>query len=167
MKDYLKDNLSKKEKGFVKAIIRNTAITFLKSYLRIQEKEVLSLDNIDDDGINAIEKKFLATYDGYSFVDKILETKILRDISALKPYTRYEKEKIIKILNNLAYEAGLEKFIAPLTFNEKLVVFLFYVVEYQLNQVSLLLDCAESTVWRNDKSIKSKFRKIKEELENE
>lgn len=165
MKDYLKDNLSKNEKAFVRGIIRNASLHFLKDYLKVQEREVMSLDDIDNkENKNAFERKFLSFYDNYNFIDKILETEILRDISALTPYTQYEKEKIVKLVDNLAYEAGLEKFIAPLTFEEKLVVFFVYIVEYQINEVVVLLNMGRSSIWRYDNSLKDKISKVKEEL---
>ena len=92
-----------------------------------------------------------------------METKILKDISDLKPYTKYEKEKIVEMLNGIASKTELSIYIKPLTFNEKLVVFLLYLENYQVNEVAILLNISRMTIWRMDKSIKNKISKIRME----
>ena len=71
------------------------------------------------------------------------------------------------MLENIALNSGLNRFIVPLTFNEKLVVLLLYLENYQVNEVAVLLGVNRKTIWQRDRSIKNKIKKIKEEVENE
>ena len=160
MKDYLKESLSSDEKAFIYGIIRKTALKFVREYVKVEQKEILCLDSDD------MPEDLLIDYNSSNLVDKILETEILRGNADLKSYSQNEKEEIVKTLENLAIESGLKEFIAPLTFNEKLVVFLIYVEHYDINTVAILLDINRSTIWRRDKSIKKKILKVKEKISN-
>lgn len=160
MKDYLKDSLSDEEERYIYGIINKTVLKYFRETSKT-EKEIISIDD------NDFPEDLLAIDDKYNFVNKILETKILRDVCALKPYSQYEKEKIVETLDNIANETGISMFITPLTFNEKLVVFLFYIENYQVNEVATLLNISRIAVWKRDKSIKNKIQNVKEKLENE
>ena len=160
MKNYLTEPLTEDEKAFIYGIIKKTSLKFIREFTKIQKNEILLLDNE-----NAPEE-ILTDTSNTDLVDKILETKILRDISDLKPYSQYEKEKIVDTLERIALDAGLKNFITPLTFNEKLVVFLLYIENYQVNEVSILLDISRVAVWKRDKSIKNKINIVKENLKN-
>lgn len=160
MKDYLKESLSNDEEKYLIGIINKTVLKFFRESSNNFEKESISIDNDD------FPEEMLSVDDKYNLVNKILETKILRDISTLKPYTKYEQEKIVETLEGIAKEAGLSMFITPLTFNEKLVVFLFYIEGYQVNEVATLLDVTRMAIWKRDTSIKRKIKKVKEELTN-
>ncbi len=161
MKDYLRDDLSDDEISFICGIIRKTSLKFIRNFTKVQQNELLCLDS------DEIPEELLIDEQSTNLVDKILETKILRDISDLKPYSQYEKEKVVKTLEKLALEACLKDFITPLTFNEKLVVFLLYVESYEVNEVAALLNVDRTTIWRRDKSIKNKIKKVKEKMKNE
>lgn len=161
MKDYLKDPLSDEEKKYIYGIIYKTVLKFQRIISRKLEKESISID--DDE----FPEELLAVYDTYNFGNDFSELKILRDISALKPYTRDEQERIVEILERIAKDAGLSVFITPLTFNEKLVVFLLYLTKYQVNQVAILLNVDRRTICNRENSIKNKFNKIKEGKKNE
>lgn len=160
MKDYLKEMLSDDEKAYIYGIIEKTSYKFMKGIYKVKQNETLCLS---DESIN---EDLLCSEDSFNIIDKILENKILRDVSALNPYTQYEKEKTVQILDNFALEAGLESFIAPLTFNEKLVVFLLYIENYQVNEVAILLGVTRMAIWKRDKSIKNKIREVKEKMKN-
>ena len=58
------------------------------------------------------------------------------------------------------------RFIAPLTFNEKLVVFLLYIENYQINEICILLQVTRMAIWKRDKSIKKKINEVKEKMKN-
>lgn len=163
MKNYLKDNLTDEEIAYIYGIIKKASLKFKKKYYKIMRNEENHFFYDD-----SYDKELLQTEENeeFNFINKILETKILRDITALKPYSQYEKEKIVKMLDNFACESGLDRFIAPLTFNEKLVVFLLYMENYQVNEVAILLNVSRIAIWKRDKSIKNKIQKIKEELSN-
>lgn len=162
MKDYLKEKLTQEEISYVRGIIKKTVNTYLKKCYKISQNESLCLDD------ESFDKEFIdqKNYNEDNFINKILDTKILRDISALKPYTQYEQEKIVELMDNYAHDSGIEHLIAPLTFNEKLVVFLLYIENYQVNEVAILLGISRIAVWKRDKSIKSKIQKIKEDARN-
>lgn len=148
------------EKGYIYGIINKTVLKYFRESKDKLDRESISID--DDD----FPEELLSIEDRYNFVNKILETKIERDIYALKTYSKDEKEKIVETLENIAAESGLSKFITPLTFNEKLVVFLVYIENYQVNEVAVLLNTTRMSIWRRDKSIKKKILKVKEELKN-
>ena len=160
MKDYLKEPLSDEERAFVYGVIRKALLKFIREYTKVKDNEVLLSDRI------SVPEDKLADTTNYDFVDKILENKILRDISALKPYTKYEKEKIVETLEKIALESGLMRFITPLTFNEKLVVFLLYIENYQINEICILLEVTRMAIWKRDKSIKKKISEVKENMKN-
>lgn len=120
MKDYLKGSLSDEEKRYIYGIINKTVLKYFRKSDNKLEKESISIND------NNFPEKLLARNDKYNLVNKILETKILRDIYALKPYSKYGKEKIVEALESIATESGLSMFIIPLAFNEKLMVFLLY-----------------------------------------
>lgn len=160
MKNYLVHPLTEDERAFIFGIIRKTSLKFIREYSKIEKNEVLILDNEN------VPEEILKDKSAPDLVDKILETKILRDISDLKPYSQYEKEKIVETLERIALNAGLKDFITPLTFKEKLVVFLLYVENYQVNEVSILLNISRVAVWKRDKSIKEKINNVKEKLKN-
>ncbi len=160
MKDYLKEKLSDEEKRYIYGIINKTILKYFRESDNKIENESISIDDED------FPEELLAIDDKYNLVNKILDTKILRDICALKPYSQYEKEKIVETLDSIASESGLSMFITPLTFNEKLVVFLFYIENYQVNEVAILLNTTRMSIWRRDQSIKKKISKIKEDLNN-
>lgn len=160
MKDYLNEPLSDEERAFVYGVIRKASLKFIREYTKVKDNEVLISDR------RSVSEEEWADTTSYDFVDKILENKILRDISALKPYTKYEKEKIVETLEKIALESGLMRFITPLTFNEKLVVFLLYLENYQINEITILLQASRMAIWRRDKSIKKKIKIVKEKLKN-
>lgn len=159
MRDYLKDPLSNEEERYIYGIINKTILKCFRESSKL-EKENISIDD------EAFPEELLAVEDKYNLVNKILGTKIIRDISALKPYSKYEMKKIVDTLESIVAETGLSMFIAPLTFNEKLVVFLLYIENYQVNEVAVLLNTTRMSIWRRDKSIKKKISKVKEELKN-
>ncbi len=160
MKDYLKDSLSDEEKKYIYGIIYKTILKYQRIISRRLEKESVSID--DDE----FPEELLAVSDTYNFSDNLSELKILRGVYALKPYTIDEQEKIVKILERIAKNEGISMFITPLTFNEKLVVFLLYLAKYQVNQVATLLNVDRRTICNRKKSITNKFKKIKENYKN-
>ena len=160
MKDYLKEPLSNEEKSFVYGIIRKSSLKFIREYTKVKNNEVLLSDK------EGLSEDDLADTTKLDLIDKILDNKILKDISVLKPYTQYEQEKIVETLEKFAFESGLLRFITPLTFNEKLVVFLLYVEKYQVNEICILLNVSRMAIWRRDKSLKKKISKVKEKMKN-
>ncbi|HJJ05571.1 MAG TPA: hypothetical protein OIM45_07025 [Clostridiaceae bacterium] len=95
MKDYLKGSLSDEEKRYIYGIINKTVLKYFRKSDNKLEKESISIND------NNFPEKLLARNDKYNLVNKILETKILRDIYALKPYSKYGKEKIVEALEKV------------------------------------------------------------------
>ena len=160
MKDNLKESLSNDEKAYIYGIIKKTALKYIGKIYKIKSNE-----EFFEDFANINESFYL--YEEDDILDKILETKILRDISSLKPYTDYEKEKIVEMLDNIASKSGLNMYLKPLTSAEKLVVFLLYLENYQVNEVAILLNVTRMAIWKRDKSIKNKISNIKENMKND
>lgn len=160
MKNYLKESLSNDEKAYIYGIIHKTALKYIRNIYRIKNNEEFFEDSIN------LNKSFISVCDNDEILDKILETKILKDINSLKPYSAYEKEKIIEMLDSITSKSGLDKYLKPLTSGEKLVVFLLYLENYQVNEVAILLNISRMAIWKRDKSIKNKINKIKEKKEN-
>lgn len=160
MKNYLKESLSDEEEKYLYGIINKTILKYQRILSRKLERETISLDE------NESLKELFAVNDTYNFGNDLSETKILRGVSALKPYTVEEQKRIVEALENTAKESGLSVFITPLTFNEKLVVFLLYLENYKATQVMKLLNVDRKTIYNREKSIKNKFEKIKEDLKN-
>lgn len=160
MKNYLKEPLSDEEQKIIYGIIKKASLKFIREYTKVKENEVLLLDRRN------VSEEDLADTTNFEFVDRILENKILKDVYELKPCSRYEKEKIVETLELIALESGLMRFITPLTFNEKLVVFLLYIDHYQVNEITILLNTSRMSIWRRDKSVKKKISKVKENLKN-
>ena len=161
MKNYLKDPLSEDEKNYISAIIYKTILKYQRNLSKKLEKEIISID--DDE----FSEQLLTICDTYNLDNNLSKLKILRGISALKPYTRGEQERIVEILEKIAKDDGLFMFIAPLTFNEKLVVFLLYLAKYQVNQVATLLNVDRRTICNRENKIKNKFNKVKGDLKDE
>ena len=159
MKDYLKEPLSNEERAFVYGVIRKASLKFIREYTKVKNNEVLMSDR------ESVPEDW-AGITNFDFVDRILENKILMVISALKPFSKYEKEKIVETLEKIALDSGLMRFITPLTFNEKLVVFLLYIENYQINEITILLQTSRMAIWRRDKSIKKKIKIVKENMKN-
>lgn len=157
MKNYLKENLSNDEKAYIYGIIRKSALKYTRELLRIKKNEEFL-----DDSSEIKESLFVEQND--ELLEKILETKILKDINSLKTYTVYEKEKIVEMLDNVASKSGLNEYLKPLTFGEKLVVFLLYLENYQVNEVAQLLGVSRMAIWKRDKSLKNKISRVKEKL---
>ena len=76
-----------------------------------------------------------------------------RDIVSLTPLTDEQKCDIVMEFDSLLRESCLFELIRTLTFNEKLVFFLFYLEEYKNMEVAALLNNAERTILNRRKSI--------------
>ncbi len=87
-----------------------------------------------------------------------------RDIVSLTPLTDEQKCDIVMEFDSLLRESCLFELIRTLTFNEKLVFFLFYLEEYKNMEVAALLNNAERTILNRRKSIDNKIKKMKGEL---
>ncbi len=149
MKDYLKETLTQEERLIILGVIWKVARKYKRKYYIEQKKYCEIIDNID-----------LVTEDTYTFYKYNSQSKIV----SLTPLTEKQKCDIVMELDSLLRELCLFELIRTLTFNEKLVFFLFYLEEYKNMEVATLLDNAERTILNRRKSIDNKIKKMKGEL---
>lgn len=77
------------------------------------------------------------------------------------PLTDEQKCDIVMNLDSMLRELGLFEMIGTLTFNEKLVFFLFSIEDYKNFEVALLLKNTEKTIFNRRKSIEHKINDVK------
>lgn len=149
MKDYLKEKLTQEERLIILGLIWKIARKYKRKYFLEQKRYCEIIDNID-----------LQVEDTYTFYTYNSQ----RDIVSLIPLTDEQKCDIVMEFDSLLRESCLFELIRTLTFNEKLVFFLFYLEEYKNMEVAALLNNAERTILNRRKSIDNKIRKMKGEL---
>lgn len=147
MKNYLKEELSEEEKLTILGIIWNVSRLYKKRYFIQQRKSYDIIDNID-----------LQTEDEYTFYNLSSET------IKLFPFNNEQKCNIVMELDILLKELSLFELIGALTFNEKLVFFLYYIENYKNVEIAFMLGNSEKTIFNRRKSIDSKIKKMKGEL---
>ena len=152
MKDYLKEKLTQEERLIILGLIWKVARKYKRKYFLEQKRYCEIIDNID-----------LQVEDTYTFYTYNSQ----RDIVSLIPLTDEQKCDIVMEFDSLLRESCLFELIRTLTFNEKLVFFLFYLEEYKNMEVAALLNNAERTILNRRKSIDNKIRKMKGELQDE
>jgi DNA-directed RNA polymerase specialized sigma subunit len=149
MKDYLKEKLTQEERLIILGLIWKVARKYKRKYFLEQKRYCEIIDNID-----------LQVEDTYTFYTYNSQ----RDIVSLTPLTDEQKCDIVMEFDSLLRESCLFELIRTLTFNEKLVLFLFYLEEYKNMEVAALLNNAERTILNRRKSIDNKIKKMKGEL---
>jgi len=149
MKNYLKEKLTQEERLMILGIIWKVAHKYKNRYYNEQNKYCEFIDNID-----------LAIEDTYTFYKYNLQSEII----SLTPLTEEQKSNIVMKFDSLLRESCLFELIRTLTFNEKLVFFLFYLENYKNMEVATLLNNSERTILNRRKSIDSKIKKMKGEL---
>lgn len=149
MKDYLKEKLTQEERLIILGLIWKVARKYKRKFFLEQKRYCEIIDNID-----------LQVEDTYTFYTYNSQ----RDIVSLIPLTDEQKCDIVMEFDSLLRESCLFELIRTLTFNEKLVFFLFYLEEYKNMEVAALLNNAERTILNRRKSIDNKIRKMKGEL---
>lgn len=149
MKNYLKEKLTQEERLMILGIIWKVAHKYKNRYYNEQNKYCEFIDNID-----------LAIEDTYTFYKYNLQSEII----SLTPLTEEQKSNIVIKFDSLLRESCLFELIRTLTFNEKLVFFLFYLENYKNMEVATLLNNSERTILNRRKSIDSKIKKMKGEL---
>ena len=149
MKDYLKEKLTQEERLIILGLIWKVARKYKRKYFLEQKRYCEIIDNID-----------LQVEDTYTFYTYNSQ----RDIVSLTPLTDEQKCDIVMEFDSLLRESCLFELIRTLTFNEKLVFFLFYLEEYKNMEVAALLNNAERTILNRRKPIDNKIKKMKGEL---
>lgn len=159
-KNYLYEKLTEEEIKYLRGIIWKSARKCKRNnyYKDKFESESIFSENIDE--------RLLMVEDKYEFFNRVLESQTTKAEIKLKPYTAEEQKNIVKLLDNIAYESGLEIYVKQLTFKEKLVVFLLYIKDYKVNEVASLLKISRKTINYRDNCIKAKFKIVKGLIEN-
>lgn len=147
MKDYLKEELSREEKLTILGIIWKVSRVYKRRYFATQNKFYTIIDDID-----------IATEDEYSFCN-------LSGLELpLAQLTDKQKCDIVMELDKMLKELNLFDLIGTLTFNEKLVFFLYYIEDYKNVEIALMLGNTEKTIFNRRKSIDNKIKMMKGEL---
>lgn len=130
-KDYLKEELSKEEKSILKVIIKNTRVDYFR-----KNKHILEESELKEELLYSNDK-----------MEKDLENKLDKEFQADK-------------FENIFSDESLSKFAKALTYNEKLVLSLYYIENKSDEQIGKILFMTRSA------ANKKRHRAI-EKLKNE
>lgn len=139
-KNYINESLTNEEIKYIRKIIWNTAKKCVRGSHKKSKLVVFPISDSDFE-------KDLGYEDEYLFIDrKILEEYTDSEVK-LKPYKKAERNRIVKTLDSLASHYDLYKYIKQLSFNEKLVIFLLYLKQFNVKETAKLLKVSEKTVY--------------------
>lgn len=147
MKDYLKESLAEEEILILYGMIWRIGRKFRNNYFINKNKTISFLEAID----YMIED----TYCFYKFTPSFYSPN-------LKPFTEEEKCDIVMSFDNIIRESGFLLPIRTLTFNEKLVFFLFDIYKYNQKEIAILIGYSERTIGKIQKSLDEKKRNMRE-----
>lgn len=142
MKDYLKEELTNEEKLIVFGIIWKVAKKYRKNHFSKRKINFRFIEDLD----YAVED----TYDFCDYSPDFYREKLL-------PLSENQKCDIVMNLDALLREANCFWLIRTLTFNEKLVFFLFKLQKYNNREVSELLGTTEKTIYNRRNSVDIKL----------
>lgn len=149
MKDYLKEKLTQEERLILLGLIWKVARKYKRKNFLEKKRYCEIIDNID-----------LSVEDTYTFYTYNSQ----RSLVSLTTLTDEQKCDIVMDFDSLLRESCLFELIRTLTFNEKLVFFLFYLEDYKNMEVAALLNNSERTILNRRKSIDNKIKKMRGEL---
>lgn len=141
MKDYLIYPLSEDEKREISGIIWRTAYTYRNRLSTKQTEETVSLEDIT-----------LSAEDKYDYGN--VEGRLLPGI--VRPLVQEEKERIVEYVDSVLIELWLEDFKVALTFEEKLVLFLYVFQKYNEDDIAIFIGVSKRTITNRKKAIKDK-----------
>lgn len=144
MKNYLECSLTQEERDLITAIIWITAKDYKKRMYKRNRYVLLPIDDIE-----------LAIEDEYHFFYK----KTRDDFDFIDPISSCDKIKIVEYIDNLLSELMLEEFRVALTFEEKLVLFLYSFQKNTEEKTGYLLSVTDRTIRNRLKSIENKKNK--------
>lgn len=149
---FLKVKLTKEEIKLIRGIIWNTRRKYFMKYFEENRKINKFID------INDVEDLFFA-YDKYNSI----EEKIADNFEYI--YSEFcsddGKDLMIGLFNKIAKDIGIIKYIAPLTMNEKLVVFLYYLATLNGSEIGRKMNKSRQCV---NESMRNAIKKIKKEI---
>lgn len=143
MKDYLKCPLSEEERDLITAIIWITAKDYRKRLYRSNRHQLVPIDDVEVSVEDEYNFQYFKTRDDFDFIKSI---------------TKYDKIRIVDYIDNLLKELTLEKFRIALTFEEKLVLFLYFFKKYNEEKVATIIGVSSKTISRRKKSIENKIK---------
>lgn len=149
---FLKVKLTKEDIKLIRGIIWNTRRKYFIKYF----EETRKINKFID--INDVEDLFFA-FDNYN----LIEEKIADNFECI--YSEFfndnGKDLIIGLFNEIAKDIGLVKYITPLTMNEKLVVFLYYLATLNGSEIGRKMNKSRQCV---NESMRNAIKKIKKEI---
>lgn len=149
---FLKEKLTKENIKLIRGIIWNTRRKYFMKYF----EETRKINKFID--INDVEDLFFA-YDKYNSI----EEKIADNFEYI--YSEFcnddGKDLMIDLFNKIAKDIGIIKYIAPLTMNEKLVVFLYYLATLNGSEIGRKMNKSRQCV---NESMRNAIKKIKKEI---
>lgn len=143
MKNYLKEELTQEEKLIIIGVIWKISRKFKMLYYKERKRYCEYNDTV-----------CIPVEDTYQFSTNNLKI----DIGLSCPLTDEQKCDIVMNLDYILRELDLFEIIGTLTFNEKLVFFLFFIEDYKNCEVALLLENTEKTIFNRRKSIEHKIK---------
>lgn len=151
-KNYLEEELSSKEKNYLKSAIKKAFLRFLE-YEGARKK--FNTYSIEDE---SIQNQLPIIIDEYFLDEKV---NIIDSWSNNTKYSLEQKMICVSRLEDIAVSLGVEKYLRTLTFNEKLVFFLFEIENFQINKIAYVLDVTPKTVYNRHQSAKNKIEEEK------
>lgn len=145
MKDYLKYSLSQEERDLITAIIWMTAKDYKKRLYKRKRQQLIPIDDVE-----------VPVEDEYDFLK--FETR--GDFDFVNPITIIDKVRIVEYVDRILSELSLNKFKVALTFDEKLVLFLFSFKKYSQTHTAFLLDVNVRRIKYLNKTLKEKKKKF-------
>lgn len=149
MKDYLKEELSQEERLIIIGIIWKVSRKFKMLYYEEKKKYCEFTNEYDSPKED--------TYNLYKY--DIEKNKLV-----VCPLTKEQKCDIVMTMDALLKEVYLFDLIRTLTFNEKLVFFLYKIENYRNNEIAIMLEITEQTVINRRKATDKKMKIMKGEL---
>lgn len=141
MKDYLKCSLSQEEKDLIISIIWITAKSYKQRLYKRNQHQLIPIDDVN-----------IPVEDEYNFFN--LKTR--GDFDFARPIAMVDKVRIVEYVDRILSELSLYKFKIALTFDEKLVLFLYSFKKLTEEQVAVLIGVSSRTIIRRNKSIENK-----------
>lgn len=149
---FLKVKLTKEDIKLIRGIIWNNRRRYFMKYF----SETRNVNNFID--INDVEDLFFS-FDNYNSI----EEKIADNYECI--YSEFSnddsKDLMIDLFNMITKDIGIEKYIAPLTMNEKLVVFLYYIATLNGSEIGRKMNKSRQCV---NESMRNAIKKIKKEI---
>lgn len=145
MKDYLKCPLSQEERDLITAIIWITAKSYKQRLYKKNQYQLIPFDDVD-----------IPVEDEYDF----LNLKTRGDFDFVRPIAMIDKVRIVEYVDKILSELSLYEFKIALTFDEKLVLFLYSFKELTEEQVAMLIGVSSRTIIRKNKSIEKKKERL-------